>query len=624
MSVSVSASVSASLIHFIGAGPGDPELLTLKAQRLIAEAGVILYAGSLVNPEVLAHARAGAALYNTAGMPLEEQVTVMRAAVERGQSVARLHTGDPSVFGALVEQMRELSKAGLSYTITPGVSSAFAAAAALGIEFTLPNDTQTVMLTRLAGRTPVPDRERLRELAVHRTSMVIFLSAGMIAEVVAELRAAGYADDAPVAIVQRASWPDELIVRGALSDIAAKALAAEMTHQAVIIVSPALGACDHGDEQRSHLYGTALQKPAHQPTTAIVTLTRNGARTGQKLQALLPDSVLYTPARFMQHVSSISPAHRLCIGYTTSVRQVLHDAFQTHEAMVCVMASGIVVRELAPLLGTKHTDPGVVVTDEQGRYAVSLLSGHKGGANELARRVAALLGGQAVITTASDTQELPALDLIGQSDGWYLDQGEYLTAVTGALVNGETVGMFQDAGDESWLPVPPAPNLKRFTSVQALVEAAPAAALLITHRQVSGLEMPAIIYHPRCLAVGVGCNRGTSDAEIRKAIEDALDEAGLSRNAILCAATITHKAAEPGLLSVCAQLGWPLRTYTREEILRVEHLPNPSEWARRALGVPGVAEPAALLAAREHGRDAVLLVEKRKFPNVTVAVAKTG
>jgi precorrin-4 C11-methyltransferase len=610
--------MSTGLIHFIGAGPGDPELLTLKAQRLIAEADVILHAGSLVNPEVLKYARADAARYNTARMPLEEQVAIMRDAVAQGLCVARLHTGDPSIFGAIAEQMRELRKAGLPYTVTPGVSSAFAAAAALGIELTLPNDTQTVILTRIAGRTPVPEREQLRALAAHHSSMILFLSAGMIAEVVAELRAAGYADDTPIAIVQRASWPDELIVRGTLAEITSQALAAEITHQAVIVISPALHTSENGNEGRSHLYGTALQKPERQPATAIITLTRNGVQTGAKLQALLPGALLYAPQRFTP------PEGASCVRYSTSIRQVLQSAFQSHETLVCVMASGIVVRELAPLLGDKHTDPGVVVLDEQGRFAVSLLSGHKGGANALARRVAALLGGQAVITTSSDTQEMPALDLIGQAHGWHLEQGQQMTAVIGALVNGETVGVFQDAGDESWWPASPPPHLQRFASIQALQAAGPAAALLITPCQTPDLKIPTVLYRPRCLAVGIGCNRGTSAEEIGAAVEQTFTHAGLAQQSILCAATITQKASEPGLLSACVQHGWPLRVYTAEEIAQIGALPNPSEWAKRALGVPGVAEPAALLAAREHGKDAQLLIEKRKFRNVTVAISKTG
>ncbi|MEW5960526.1 MAG: cobalt-precorrin-4/precorrin-4 C(11)-methyltransferase, partial [Chloroflexota bacterium] len=172
------------MVYFIGAGPGDPELLTLKAQRLIARADVIIYAGSLVNPAVLDHARPDAERHNSAGMNLAEQVAVMAAAVRQGQLVARLHTGDPAIYGATLEQMRELDRRRIPYAVVPGVSSAFAAAAVLGIEFTVPGDTQTVIFTRLSGRTPVPETEALPDLAAHRTSLVIFLSAGMIGQVV--------------------------------------------------------------------------------------------------------------------------------------------------------------------------------------------------------------------------------------------------------------------------------------------------------------------------------------------------------------------------------------------------------------------------------------------------------
>jgi precorrin-4 C11-methyltransferase len=469
------------VVHFIGAGPGDPELLTLKAQRLIAQADVIIYAGSLVNVGVLAHARPDAEIHSSAGMKLGEQVALMRAAVEKGRTVARLHTGDPSVYGAIAEQMRELDRAGISYEVIPGVSSASAAAASLKLELTVPEGTQTVIFTRLAGRTPVPDTESLRLLAAHRSSLVIFLSVGMIERVVEELYAAGYAAGMPVAVVYRASWPDELIVRGTLAGIVAKVQAAEITHQALIIVSPALR-CDARQAARaSHLYGAALDTPERQDTVAIVTLTRNGTHTGLRLCASLPGSVLYAPARFVEPGTDEQPG---IVPYTTSVRQVLQSAFEEHSALVCVMASGIVVRELAPLLRSKHTDPAVVVLDERGQYAVSLLSGHKGGANGLACRVADLLGGVAVLTTASDVQGLPALDLLGREEGWVIQRGGRLTAVSAALVNGETVGVVQEAGDESWWPDPVPANLVRYPTLAALKEAAPPAALFITFRQV--------------------------------------------------------------------------------------------------------------------------------------------
>ena len=600
-------------IIFVGAGPGAPDLITLRAQHLIAGADVIIYAGSLVNDAVLAHARPDVMRYNSAGMPLDEQIAVMQEAAGKGQSVVRLHTGDPSIYGAIFEQIRRLDALGIPYRIVPGVSSALAAAAALGIEYTIPGSTQTVIFTRLEGRTPVPDTESLRGLAAHHTSLVIFLSTGMIARVATELRAAGYAEDTPVAVVYRASWPDELVMYGTLADIAGKIEVAELTHHALIVVSPALDARVTAATPDSHLYGTAFAGADRQDTTAIITLTRGGTHTGEKLLGLLPDAELYAPAHFVEATDRTHP-------YTESVRQLLQSVFQTHGVLICIMASGIVVRDLAPLLHSKHHDPGVVVLDEAGRFAVSLLGGHKGGANRLARQIASLLGGQAVLTTSSDVQDLPALDLLGQDWGWQIEGVSRLTAASAALVNGEAVGVFQDAGSEAWWPDSVPAHLTRYDSPEALCDAQPTAALIITCHDVGeivGDLQNAIIYYPPCLSVGVGCNRGTPAGEIVAAVADTLAGARLSPRSILTLATIEDKAGEAGLLAACEGQGWPLRIFTRAEIATVEHLPNPSEWTERALGVRGVAEPAALLAS---GSD-TLLVEKRKYGNVTVAVA---
>ena len=611
-------SVEGGKVYFIGAGPGDPELLTLKAQRLIAAADIIIYAGSLVNPDVLSHARAEAEIYNSASLNLAEQVALMKAATENGQVVVRLHTGDPTIYGAITEQMRHLRAAGIPYAMVPGVSSAFAATAALGVELTVPEETQTIIFTRMAGRTPVPERESLRDLAAHRSSLVIFLSVGMVSGVVKELLAAGYGADTPVAVVYRASWPDQLVIRGTLDDIEAKTAAAQITHQALIVVSPALNEDIMETLKDSHLYGAAMALPERQDTTAIVTLTKLGLETGQKLRALLPGSVLYAPKRFVGQDADLAED---VVPFSISVRQVLQAAFHEHTALICIMASGIVVRDLAPVLRNKHTDPAVVVMDPLGQHAISLLSGHKGGGNQLARDVAALLGGTAVLTTASDVQALPALDLLGKDAGWALQRQGHLTRAIASLVNGESVGVFQEAGDEGWWPSPCPENLMRYESLQALAEAKPAAALLITFRQVPERFVASIpetvVYRPRCLSVGVGCNRGTPAQEIVEAVRTVFSEAGLDLASLACVATIEDKADEAGLLQACEAQGWPLKIFSREQIAAVEDIPNPSTWAQQALGVFGVSEPAALLASGASS----LLLEKRKFPNVTVAVA---
>jgi precorrin-4/cobalt-precorrin-4 C11-methyltransferase len=228
------------MVYFIGAGPGDPELVTIKGKKIIDKADVIIYAGSLVNKEVLEDAKKTARIYNSAGMTLEEVLQVMKEAEKKGEMTARVHTGDPAVFGAHREQMDALEKEGIEYEVIPGVSSFFAAAAALKKEYTLPNVSQTVILTRMEGRTPMPEKEKIRDLAEHHATMVIFLSVGMMEKLVEELKA-GYSEDTKAAVVYKASWEDQKIVRGTLKDIAEKVKEAGITKTALVVVGDFLG-----------------------------------------------------------------------------------------------------------------------------------------------------------------------------------------------------------------------------------------------------------------------------------------------------------------------------------------------------------------------------------------------
>jgi precorrin-4/cobalt-precorrin-4 C11-methyltransferase len=236
-------------VYFIGAGPGDPELITVKGLKILRQADVILYAGSLVNDAVLDERLPDAEVHDSAGMTLEEVLETILRGVAAGKRVARVHTGDPSLFGAIREQIDALTEKGIACEVIPGVSSFTAAAAALGREFTLPGVSQTVILTRLEGRTPVPERERLESLAAHQASMCVFLSVQSIDEVARRL-GRHYPLDTPVAVVQRASWPDEIGVRGTLADIAGKVKAAKIGKTAQILVGRFL----EGDYEKSRLY----------------------------------------------------------------------------------------------------------------------------------------------------------------------------------------------------------------------------------------------------------------------------------------------------------------------------------------------------------------------------------
>jgi precorrin-4/cobalt-precorrin-4 C11-methyltransferase len=227
------------IVHFVGAGPGDPELLTRKAERLLRECRICIYAGSLVSPAVLALIPEGAERHDSAEMSHEEVVAVYREAKRHGIDVVRLHSGDPSIYGAIREQMNALDRLGIDYDVCPGVSSFQAAAAALRAELTAPEVAQTVVLTRTEGRTPLPADQDLERIARTRATLCLFLSIGKLREI-AETLAAHYGADCPVAVVHRASWPDEKVIRGTLTDIADKAEPERIRATALIVVGRAL------------------------------------------------------------------------------------------------------------------------------------------------------------------------------------------------------------------------------------------------------------------------------------------------------------------------------------------------------------------------------------------------
>lgn len=229
------------MIYFVGAGAGAPDLITVRGARLLGEADVIVYAGSLVNPALLSYKKTGCTVHDSAKMTLEQVIAVMETAARAGRTVVRLHTGDPCVFGAHREQMDALDARGLPYEICPGVSSFCGAAASLRAEYTLPDVSQTVILTRMEGRTPVPETEQFERLAAHGATMVIFLSAGQTEALAARLIAGGYAPETPAAIVYKATWPDEKIVRTTVAGLPEAAARAGITKTALITVGGFLG-----------------------------------------------------------------------------------------------------------------------------------------------------------------------------------------------------------------------------------------------------------------------------------------------------------------------------------------------------------------------------------------------
>ncbi len=227
-------------VYIIGAGPGDPELITVKGQRILEAADTVIYAGSLVNIELLKHVKPGCEIYNSAEMTLEEVISIIEHDFKEGKIVARLHSGDPSIYGAIREQMDSLERKSIPFEVVPGVSSFCAAAAVMKQEYTLPGVSQTVILTRMKGRTEVPEKESIESLAIHRGSMVIFLSIHMLEELVERLQQ-GYDDDTPVAVVYKTTWPEQKLIKGTLANICEKVKKEQIDKTALVIVGEFMG-----------------------------------------------------------------------------------------------------------------------------------------------------------------------------------------------------------------------------------------------------------------------------------------------------------------------------------------------------------------------------------------------
>ena len=380
-------------ITFVGAGPGAVDLITLRGAAALDEADLVIYAGSLVNEKLLERAKR-AKLVNSAKLSLNEVLEQMVDGYRSGKRVVRLHTGDPAIYGAVSEQYRELDNLGIPYEVVPGVSSVFAAAAALKVELTMPDLSQSVILTRAEGRTPVPEKEAIEELASHGATMCLYLSVGEMERLTGRLRAAGLPAETPVAVVYRASWPNQKIVRGTLADIAAGVAEAGIKRQALVVVGRVLGRDGALSKLYDDTFATGYRNAggvaAFSGRVAIYALTAAGAHKASEIAAGLEDAVIVLPEKYAE----LAPASRLVRYPDGKFAEAFERGWSTYDGLVMVMASGVVVRHVAQLCREKGSDPAVVVCDAAGNYAVSLLSGHLGGANRLAAAVARITGGR--------------------------------------------------------------------------------------------------------------------------------------------------------------------------------------------------------------------------------------
>lgn len=629
------------MVHFVGAGPGACDLITVRGMNRIKEADVIIYAGSLVNPELLSYAKADCEIYNSAHMTLEDVVSVMREAEAAGKTTVRLHTGDPSVYGAIREQMDLLDEYGIKYDVCPGVSAVFGAAASLACEYTLPDVTQTLILTRAEGKTPVPEKENLRSLAAHRASLVLYLSSGLARKVRQDLLLGGYAEDTPVAVVYKATWPEEKIIRTTLAKLPEDMEAAGITKTALIIVSPALGSI----YEKSKLYdaafateyrgATEIALPAGIRRVLLITCSVRGYATMQKLAKKLEN---ISGAEIIAKVKCEALPE---VSMKETVKACVDEYFEQVDAIVFVTASGIAVRSVAEHLTHKSKDPAIVCMDECSKHVISLVSGHAGGANALTQMLADVMWATPVITTATDVEGQFSIDDYAREHNLVVTDWAKAKAISAEVLaagaepvrvneaevlqeeeknacgickeqksTGIDMGKIENDGCENGIDV----QRLQIGSYQ----------VVITPQDVS-VDAQTLQLIPRCIVAGVGCKKGMPVDKIEHAVQEAFAKAGLRIEALCAVASIDLKKEEVGLQEFCEIRNVPFETYAAEELQAVPGIYSASEFVSGVTGVDNVCERSAVKYASEHGaNDGELLLRKQAQDGVTVALAYVG
>lgn len=350
---------------------------------------------------------------------------------------------------------------------------------------------------------------------------------------------------------------------------------------------------------------------------AVVAITKHGVRLARNLEQKRRDIDLYYMSKFIQGDED----ERHVQLFSGSVRLLLPALFQQYKGIILIISLGAVVRMIAPLLKDKKIDPAVLVIDDHGEYVISVLSGHLGGANELTREIAAVLHAQPVITTASDVQKTIAVDLFGRKFGWTWESDENLTPVSAAVVNEEKVAIIQETGERGWWsyskPLPQ--NIRTYDNISVALADQPVASLIVTHRILSAAEEKilenGVLYRPKVIAIGMGCNRGTSAAEIENVICETLAELQFSVKSVKALCTIDLKKDEQGFLEIVDKFNWDFVTYSPEQLNSIA-ISDPSDTVYKYTGAYGVSEPAALLYS---GAEKLALI-KKKSGNVTISV----
>lgn len=601
-----------STVFFVGAGPGADDLITLRGAHLLESADVVVYAGSLVSPDQLARCKSDCQIHDSARLSLEEQVEIMYRNAILGKLVVRLHTGDPSMYGAIAEQIKKLNELGISSEIVPGVSSVFAAAAALKTELTSPGGSQSLVLTRTAGRTPMPSGETPTAFAKTGATLAFFLSMGKIESLMAELIAAGLDPQTPAAIAYRVSWPNELIIRGTIETLATQAKEAGIGRQALILVGRALaGNSDHSrlyDHKFSHGYRNQLPNESFVGRCALYAFTDKGVAKALEIASALPDAEIYTT----RSITTQQPGVYSMSSAEWNTQFSRH--WGTFDAHIFIGATGIAVRKIAPFLNAKTHDPAVVSCSENGHWVISLSSGHLGGANRLCRKIARITGGQAIISTATDSRNLTAFDEAAVIESAFIENPQLIKAVNSALLNGQAI-LFdgpKDYFDRYWSACP---NVRRGTLPEKQVGEFAVVWSDSQHESITQ-QTDVLFICSRSIVLGVGCNRDTSIESLRCSAEDFLSRHNWAPRQLAGLATCTVKADESAIRQLADEWQLPLLFFTPEQLSTIS-VPHPSAIVKEKVGTPSVSEASAILATGQ-GK---LLASKTRYNDATFAAA---
>lgn len=605
------------MVHFVGAGSGAPDLITVRGAEQLAEADVVIYAGSLVNPELLQYVKPSCQIFNSAAMTLDEIVDTMEQYARQEKVIVRLHTGEPSIYGAISEQMQRLRELGIPYDCTPGVTAAFGAAASLKMEFTLPNGSQSLIITRMEGRTRVPQTESIESFAKHQSSMAVYLSAKEAERLREQLLKGGYPPDTPIAVVYKATWDDEKIIISTLRDFPDRMEAEGITRHAVILVGTAVGQQETGGSSRLYDPGfsTSFRSAGEEETgLQIIAFTAQGKCLAKQLKDLSVEenvSIYYTGEQ------------------KEPVANIVKRSFKYRTPLLFIGAMGICTRLIAPYMMDKLHDIAVAVMDETGRYVIPVLSGHVGGANNLARKISRVTGAEAVITTATDLHGLFAIDEFAVKRHLLILNKEGIRRISSKLLSGQcvTIAVQDDrfvVGEDG---LPERVRIKPwkeylFDNKQKENEINSNKIKENTDICISeDLSEGAILHlRPKPYVLGIGCRKGIAVSDLENTVTRLLYRTGVSIEEVDGVATIDRKKNEGALQVLCRKYILHLKTYNVDELKNIPGEFGHSDFVEKTVGVDNVCERAAVCYAMERGGVEEQIIPKTASDGVTVAV----